>query len=118
MWVRLRSDSATGMVIAEVQDEGIGIPRDQHTRIFERFYQVDGTATRKYGGTGLGLAIVREIVEAHGGQVWVESEPGRGSTFYVAIPQMVESPPPAETSETDDVPLPTETAVIPSPEPG
>lgn len=118
VWVRLRSDSTTGMVIAEVQDEGIGIPRDQHTRIFERFYQVDGTTTRKYGGTGLGLAIVREIVEAHGGQVWVESEPGRGSTFYVAIPQMVESPPPAETPEADDVPLPTETAVIPSPEPG
>jgi signal transduction histidine kinase len=70
-----------------VSDQGIGIPRDQHERIFERFYQVDGSAQRRYGGAGLGLAIVKRIVEDHGGQVWVESEPGRGSTFYFTVPK-------------------------------
>ena len=66
-----------------VSDQGIGIPKDQHERIFERFYQIDGSARRRFGGAGLGLAIV----EAHEGQVWVESEPGRGSTFYFTVPK-------------------------------
>jgi len=101
VWVRLHADDATGMVIAEVQDQGIGIPADQHERIFERFYQVDGTTTRKFGGTGLGLAIVRDIVEMHDGQVWVESEPGKGSTFFVAIPQ-AEAPAPSSTGKEKD----------------
>ena len=70
-----------------ISDQGIGIPKDQHERIFERFYQVDGSARRRFGGTGLGLAIVKRIVEAHEGQVWVESEPGRGSTFYFTVPK-------------------------------
>jgi signal transduction histidine kinase len=55
-------------------------------RIFDRFYQVDGTTTRRFGGTGLGLAIVKQIIESHGGQVGVESEPGQGSLFYFTIP--------------------------------
>jgi signal transduction histidine kinase len=75
------------MVQASVTDYGIGIPKDQHERIFERFYQVNGSAQRRYGGAGLGLAIVKRIVEDHGGQVWVESEPGRGSTFYFTVPK-------------------------------
>ena len=70
-----------------VSDQGIGIPKDQHERIFERFYQIDGSARRRFGGAGLGLAIVKRIVEAHEGQVWVESEPGRGSTFYFTVPK-------------------------------
>jgi signal transduction histidine kinase len=73
-----------------VSDQGIGIPRDQHERIFERFYQIDGSARRRFGGTGLGLAIVKRIVEAHEGEVWVESEPGRGSTFYFTVPKYQE----------------------------
>jgi signal transduction histidine kinase len=73
---------------AEVRDTGIGIPTDQLNRIFDRFYQVDGTTTRRFGGTGLGLAIVKQIVEAHGGQVGVESALGKGSLFYFSIPKV------------------------------
>jgi signal transduction histidine kinase len=70
-----------------VSDSGIGIPEDKLGRVFERFYQVDGSATRKFGGAGLGLAIVRRIVEAHGGRIWVESQVGRGSTFSFTLPK-------------------------------
>ncbi len=70
----------------EVEDTGIGIPADQLHRIFDRFYQVDGTTSRRHGGTGLGLAIVKQIVEDHGGEVGVESELGKGSLFYFTIP--------------------------------
>jgi GAF domain-containing protein len=73
-------------ILTEVQDTGIGIPGEQLDRIFDRFYQVDGTTTRRFGGTGLGLAIVKQIVENHGGQVGVESALGEGSTFFFTIP--------------------------------
>jgi signal transduction histidine kinase len=82
--VRLWRDGP--QAVLEVADTGIGIPRDQLGRVFERFYQVDGSTTRRYGGTGLGLALVKEIVEAHGGQVSVSSEVGQGSTFTVRLP--------------------------------
>ena len=71
----------------EVEDTGIGIPADKLPRIFDRFFQVDGTTTRRFGGTGLGLAISKQIVESHGGQMGVESELGKGSTFYFTIPK-------------------------------
>lgn len=64
-----------------VADTGIGIPPDQLGRIFDRFYQVDGSITREHGGMGIGLAIVQQIVEAHGSRVGVESRVGQGSTF-------------------------------------
>jgi GAF domain-containing protein len=69
-----------------VADEGIGISPDSLGRIFERFYQVDGSTRRRFGGMGIGLALVWEIVEVHGGNVQVESEPGKGSTFTVVLP--------------------------------
>lgn len=75
-------------VLLAVQDTGIGIAADQLERIFERFYQVDGSARRRYGGVGLGLALVKEITELHGGQVKVESELGKGSVFTVTLPAL------------------------------
>jgi PAS domain S-box-containing protein len=75
-----------GSVEVCVEDTGIGISRENLDRIFERFYQVDPGLTRHYGGTGMGLAIVKEIVEAHGGKVTVESEVGKGSRFCFTLP--------------------------------
>ena len=82
--VRLRGDNGT--VLLQIADSGIGIDSDHIGRIFERFYQVDGTSRRMHGGCGLGLALVKEIVERHGGTVAVDSEPGKGSTFTVSLP--------------------------------
>ncbi len=73
-------------LLLSVRDQGIGIPPGELERIFERFYRVDNTDRRGIGGTGLGLALVKEIVRAHGGRVWAESHPGKGSTFFVALP--------------------------------
>jgi GAF domain-containing protein len=70
-----------------IADQGVGIPKDQQGRIFERFYQVDGSARRRFGGVGLGLAIVKRIVETYGGTISVESEVGQGSTFSFTIPK-------------------------------
>ncbi len=82
--VRMRDEGSH--IRTEVQDTGIGIPADQLSRIFDRFYQVDGTTTRRFGGTGLGLAIVKQIVETHGGQVGVASEVDKGSIFHFTVP--------------------------------
>ena len=68
-----------------VQDSGVGIPAIDLPRIFERFYKAD--RARSGGGTGLGLAISKHLVEAHGGEIWAESEEGKGSTFSFAIPR-------------------------------
>jgi two-component system phosphate regulon sensor histidine kinase PhoR len=73
-------------VVISVEDHGVGIPRADLERIFERFYKVDRARVRGKGGTGLGLAIARHIAEGHGGRIWVESREGAGSTFRVAIP--------------------------------
>ncbi len=77
-----------GRLAAEisVRDTGIGVPRELHDKVFERFYQVDGSLTRKYGGVGIGLAVVKQIIEAHGSHIALESEPGKGSTFRFALP--------------------------------
>jgi signal transduction histidine kinase len=69
-----------------VADTGIGIPADKVNRVFQAFYQVDNSFTREYGGTGLGLAIVKSFVEAHGGEVWVDSVEGQGTTFSLLLP--------------------------------
>ena len=79
--------SSTGPdILLEVSDTGIGIPPESLPRIFERFYRVDKGRAREEGGTGLGLAIVKHVAQAHGGQVDVESRPGRGTTFRVRLP--------------------------------
>jgi PAS domain S-box-containing protein len=84
--IEFAAERTAGTVLFRVKDEGRGIPREKLETIFERFVQVDASDAREKGGTGLGLAICRSIVEQHGGRVWAESEPGRGSTFYVQLP--------------------------------
>jgi two-component system phosphate regulon sensor histidine kinase PhoR len=74
-------------VLVSVQDTGIGIPKEDLPRIFERFYRVDKGRSQELGGTGLGLSIVKHLVQAHGGKVWVDSQPGKGSTFYFTLPK-------------------------------
>jgi signal transduction histidine kinase len=69
-----------------VQDTGVGIPAELHAKIFERFYQVDSSLTRQFGGVGIGLAVDKQIIEAHGSHVVVESELGKGSTFRFSLP--------------------------------
>ncbi|MEW5807192.1 MAG: ATP-binding protein [Acidobacteriota bacterium] len=75
-----------GFVKISVKDTGMGIPLEARGRIFERFFRVEGNRSRELGGTGLGLSIVKNIVEAHGGKVGVDSEPGKGSTFWFTLP--------------------------------
>jgi signal transduction histidine kinase len=84
--VRVSLVQGHGNLLMSVSDTGIGIPAGHHERIFDRFYQVDGTFRRVYGGSGLGLALVKEIVETHRGTIRVQSEPGQGSTFTVEFP--------------------------------
>jgi PAS domain S-box-containing protein len=84
--VTIDARERNGMVEVCVSDTGIGIPRSLQDKIFERLYQVDSSGTRRYGGVGLGLAIAKELVEAHGGRITVESEPGKGSRFCFTLP--------------------------------
>jgi signal transduction histidine kinase len=71
-------------------DHGIGIASEEQERIFDMFYQVDTAMHGRQGGMGLGLTIARRIVEANGGRIWVESEPGKGSTFSFTLPKYTE----------------------------
>ena len=87
--VEIRVDQEGEHLRFAVADTGIGIPADQIEHIFEEFRQADATVTRDFGGTGLGLAITKKLVELHGGRIWVESEPGKGSTFFFTIPVRV-----------------------------
>ncbi len=79
-------------VQVEVSDTGIGIPADKVGHIFERFYQVDGSMTRRFGGAGLGLAICKQIITAHGGDIQVSSQEGKGSTFAFSLPLVAADP--------------------------
>jgi signal transduction histidine kinase/CHASE3 domain sensor protein len=82
--IRARMEDAE--LVVSVFDTGPGIAHEDQRRIFEEFQQVDSSSTRRKGGTGLGLAIARRIVELHGGRIWVDSTPGRGSTFHFTLP--------------------------------
>ncbi len=83
----VKAEDAGDSVVVVVEDTGIGIPEDRREAIFNSFEQVDASTERAFGGTGLGLSITRSLVELHGGRVWVESELGEGSRFYVEWPK-------------------------------
>jgi two-component system phosphate regulon sensor histidine kinase PhoR len=83
--IEVRAEPVGDMVRVSVEDTGIGIPEAHLARIFERFYRVDKARSRALGGTGLGLSIVRHLVESMGGQVSVESTPGKGSVFHFTL---------------------------------
>jgi two-component system sensor histidine kinase VicK len=73
-------------IIVSISDEGVGIPKENIGKIFDRFYRVDKARTRKLGGTGLGLAIAKEMVNAHGGSIWALSEEGNGTVISFSLP--------------------------------
>lgn len=81
-------DTEGPVVQIAIRDYGIGVPETEHNKIFQRFYQVDGSATRRYGGSGLGLAVAKAIIEGHGGKIGVRSKPGEGSVFYFNLPKV------------------------------
>lgn len=89
--VNITARSEEDMVEISVKDEGIGINEADHARVFLPFVQIDESISRKHGGVGLGLALVKRFVELHGGQVWVEASPGKGSTFTFRIPKRPEN---------------------------
>jgi two-component system phosphate regulon sensor histidine kinase PhoR len=95
----LSSSGDARVVRWSVTDEGIGIPRAEHRRIFQKFYRVDERLSRAVEGTGLGLAIVQHIALGHGGRVEVVSEPGQGSTFSLVVPRPAEREQPARARE-------------------
>ena len=84
--VSLNAKLEDSQILFQVKDKGRGIPEDKLETIFDRFQQVDASNSRNQGGTGLGLAICRSIVQQHGGNIWVESTLGNGSTFYFTLP--------------------------------
>jgi signal transduction histidine kinase/putative methionine-R-sulfoxide reductase with GAF domain len=84
--VCISADAKNDSFVVSISDTGPGIPDEERERIFDKFHQVDSTSTKTKGGTGLGLAIAKEIVEKHGGHIWVESIVGRGSTFRLELP--------------------------------
>ena len=84
--VTLRARQAGERVTIQVMDTGMGIPKENLSRIFERFYRVDKARSRQLGGTGLGLSIVKHIVQLHDGEIGIESHPGRGTVFTIHLP--------------------------------
>jgi len=96
--ISIAAGARNGHFAVSVTDAGPGIPVDQQDRIFEQFHQVDSSMTKAKGGTGLGLAIAKQIVEMHGGRIWVVSTPGKGSTFQMELPTRAEFRKPVQPS--------------------
>ena len=84
--ITIKGESSENEVLVIVADEGIGVPLRDRDRIFDRFYRIEDDSTKSTRGTGLGLYISKTLIEAHGGQIWVEGEPGRGSRFTFSLP--------------------------------
>ncbi len=89
--IEISVDDKSDEIVLSVKDDGRGIPSNAIQNIFKKFYQVDTSSTREKGGSGLGLSICKGIVEAHGGKIWVQSELGKGTTFFFTIPKTGES---------------------------
>jgi signal transduction histidine kinase/CheY-like chemotaxis protein len=102
--IEVKARTRGHQVVVSVRDTGIGISREDQTHLFDKFYRVDSSLTREIGGTGLGLSICKTIIELLGGQVWVESTPGKGSTFSFSLPIA-----PKELVRTPEVEGPTVT---------
>jgi len=85
--IRVSGRADDDWVYVAVSDEGIGIPKEEQERIFDRFYRVESSLSRRTQGAGLGLFLVKAVIEAHQGRVWVESAPGQGATFVFALPR-------------------------------
>src|SRR6266542_6088211 len=107
--VQIKAAADYGVVRISVRDSGIGVAPDQRERIFDRFYQADQSATRRFGGIGLGLHLVRELAERLGGRVDLDSRPGIGSTFTVTLP--VRWPRPVRGSGNGSGPAPKRTRI-------
>jgi signal transduction histidine kinase len=88
--VVIKAAATDGSFQLSVRDTGPGISAADQAKLFQEFQQADNAITRKKGGTGLGLAISKRIIEMHGGKIWVESQPGQGSTFAFTLPVNVE----------------------------
>jgi PAS domain S-box-containing protein len=103
--VTLSAELSAGAVCFAVRDNGYGIAPEHHARIFEKFQQIDSSPTRAVGGTGLGLAICRALVEEHGGRIWLESELGKGSTFFFTLPLAADGEPHPQIAPAPNRPI-------------
>jgi signal transduction histidine kinase len=88
--IAIKAEANNGSFYISVSDTGPGISATDQAKLFQEFQQADNAITKKKGGTGLGLAISKRIIEMHGGRIWVESQPGQGSTFTFTLPVVVE----------------------------
>jgi signal transduction histidine kinase len=88
--VAIKAEAYNSSFLVSVRATGPGISSADQARLFQEFRQADNAITKKKGGTGLGLAISKRIIEMHGGRIWVESQPGQGSTFTFTLPVIVE----------------------------
>jgi signal transduction histidine kinase len=88
--IEIKAEDYIKGVLITVRDNGVGIAPEDQKRIFERFYQVRPEHIAGHGGMGIGLTIVKQLVELHQGQIWLESEPGKGTTFFVTLPRLEE----------------------------
>src|SRR5690606_9721295 len=84
--IRFAMTIEDGFILIRIVDQGMGIPKENVDKIFDRFYRVDRARSRAMGGTGLGLAISKEMINAHGGHIWAESQYGKGTTIFFTLP--------------------------------
>jgi signal transduction histidine kinase len=109
--IEIAAQDRSQVILVSVRDNGVGIAVEDQGRVFERFYQARAEHIAGHGGIGIGLTIVKQLVELHGGQVWVESEVGSGSNFFFTLPKVAVLELTASPVSTSDAQLPEEKAV-------